>query len=79
MANHALDYLLYIGMQKCDVMLSSLWLHDVSALLMACKRKRNFIDSQSRSQLEDNDYLFLKSAMEALMIRDGLWIKSKPS
>jgi hypothetical protein len=40
--------------------------------LFASKHRRQFIDSWSRSQLKVNDFLFLSSAIEIMMIRDGV-------
>ena len=45
--------------------------------VFACKHKSDFIDSQLHSQLKDNDYLFLKSAMEVLIIGDDALTSDK--
>jgi hypothetical protein len=47
--------------------------------LFARQRNRNFIDGQTCSLLKVNDYLFLKSAMVVLMIRDGVLTIPKQS
>jgi hypothetical protein len=40
--------------------------------LLASRRRRQFMDSWSRSQMTNSDWLFLRSAIEDLMIRDGV-------
>jgi hypothetical protein len=79
MANHALNSAKARSVIGRNAILCCLRYGWTFQQFFACKRKRNFIDSQSRSQLKDNDYLFLKSAMEVLMIRDGVLTIPKQS